>query len=400
MVINSINNYKKAAPSSTGNKYCNYNLLLFIVNLSCHYLVCCFRDKELPMSIRRTFIQAGQSPGTLTYIGAKKDEKVRIKILDYTQAGLEEKEVDSMAACQSFKTKESTTWINVTGIHDLSIIESLGKQFGLHSLLLEDVVNTEQRPKMDDYDDYLFVVLKMIYLSRETKSIRHEQLSLILLPGVVISLQEFEEDVFDPVRERIRKGKGHIRTQGADYLMYALIDTIVDHYFHIFEEIGEQVETLQEEVLTNPRPATLQRIQNLKREMIFLRKSVWPLREIVSALVKGESGLVRKAVILYLRDVYDHTIQVIDTIETYRDMLSGMLDIYLSSVSNKLNEVMKVLTIIATIFIPLTFIVGVYGMNFKYMPELEFRWAYPVLWVIMIAVFGSMLIYFKRKKWM
>jgi len=352
------------------------------------------------MSIRRSVTKAGQSPGTLIYIGEKKDETVRIKILDYTQAGLEEKEVDSIAACLSFKTKDSTTWINITGIHDLAIIESLGKQFGLHSLLLEDVVNTEQRPKMDDYDDYLFVVMKMLYLSRETKRILHEQINFILLPGVVISLQEFEEDVFDPVRERIRKGKGHIRSKGADYLMYALIDTIVDHYFHIFEEIGEQVEALQEEVITNPRPATLHRIQKLKHEMIFLRKSVWPLREIISALVRGESGLISKDVILYLRDVYDHTIQVIDTVETYRDMLSGMLDIYLSSVSNKLNEVMKVLTIIATIFIPLTFIVGVYGMNFRYMPELEFKWAYPVLWVIMIAVFGSMLIYFKRKKWM
>jgi len=351
------------------------------------------------MSIRRTFIKAGQSPGTLTYIGAKKDEKVRIKILDYTQAGLEEKEVDSIAASQSFKTKDSTTWINITGIHDLSIIESLGKQFGLHSLLLEDVVNTEQRPKMDDYEDYLFVVMKMLYLSGETKRIRHEQLSLILLPGVVISLQEFEEDVFEPVRERIRKGKGHIRIKGADYLMYALIDTIVDHYFHLFEDIGEQVEALQEEVITDPQPKTLHQIQNLKREMIFLRKSVWPLREIISALVRGESGLVHEDVILYLRDVYDHTIQVIDTIEIYRDMLSGMLDIYLSSVSNKMNEVMKVLTIIATIFIPLTFLAGVYGMNFKYMPELEFKWAYPVLWIVMIVVFGSMLIYFKRKRW-
>jgi len=351
------------------------------------------------MSNRRKLKTAGQSPGTLTYIGANKDEKVHIRIMDYTRAGLEEKEVDSIAAGLSVKTEDSTTWINITGIHDLAIIESLGKQFGLHSLLLEDVVNTEQRPKMDDYEDYLFVVMKMLYLSGETKSIRHEQLSLILLPGVVLSLQEFREDVFDPVRERIRKGKGHIRIKGADYLMYALIDTIVDHYFHIFEEIGEQVEALQEEVITDPRPATLQKIQNLKREMIFLRKSVWPLREIVSALVRGESDLIRKDVILYLRDVYDHTIQVIDTIETYRDMLSGMLDIYLSSVSNKMNEVMKVLTIIATIFIPLTFLAGVYGMNFKYMPELEFKWAYPVLWIVMIVVFGSMLIYFKRKRW-
>ena len=344
--------------------------------------------------------KAGQSPGTLMYVGEEKDESVKIQIIDYSGTGLIEKEVDAIKDCLPFKTSDSVTWINVTGIHNLAVIENLGSHFNLHPLLLEDVVNTEQRPKMDDYEDYLFIVLKMLYTEKNSRRIQHEQLSLILMPGVVISLQEFSEDVFDPVRERIRKGKGHIRTKGADYLMYALIDTIVDHYFHLFEEIGEQVEALQEEVITDPRPATLHQIQNLKREMIFLRKSVWPLREIISALVRGEYSLVHEDVVLYLRDVYDHTIQVIDTVETYRDMLSGMLDIYLSSVSNKMNEVMKVLTIIATIFIPLTFLAGIYGMNFKYMPELEFRWAYPVLWIVMLAVFGSMLVYFKRKKWL
>ena len=343
---------------------------------------------------------AGQSPGTLTYIGESKEEKVKIKIIDYNQSDLTEKEVGSIEDCRSFRTKDAVTWINITGIHDMTVIEALGKEFNLHPLLLEDVVNTEQRPKMDDYEDYLFIVLKMLYTAKTSRRIQHEQLSLILMPGVVISLQEFEEDVFDPVRERIRKAKGRIRTTGADYLMYALIDTIVDHYFHLFEDIGEQVETLQEEVITAPQPQTLNQIQDLKREMIFLRKSVWPLREIISALVRGEPGLVSADVILYLRDVYDHTIQVIDTVETYRDMLSGMLDIYLSSVSNKMNEVMKVLTIIATIFIPLTFLAGIYGMNFKYMPELEFQWSYPLLWVVMISVFGLMLIYFKRKKWL
>ena len=344
--------------------------------------------------------KAGQSPGTLMYVGESKEEKVKIKIVDYNQSNLIEKEVGSIEDCLSFRTKDSVAWINITGIHDITIIEALGKQFNLHPLLLEDVVNTEQRPKMDDYEDYLFIVLKMLYTEKNSKRIQHEQLSLILMPGVVISLQEFEEDVFDPVRERIRKAKGRIRTSGADYLMYALIDTIVDHYFHLFEEIGEQVEALQEEVITDPQPKTLHQIQNLKREMIFLRKSVWPLREIISALVRGESGLVREDVILYLRDVYDHTIQVIDTVETYRDMLSGMLDIYLSSVSNKMNEVMKVLTIIATIFIPLTFLAGLYGMNFKNMPELEIKWAYPALLVIMITIIVFMVFWFKRKKWL
>jgi len=353
------------------------------------------------MFIKRSALKiAGQSPGTLMYVGEEKAEKVKIQIIDYNGSDLAEKEVGTIKDCLPFKTSDSVTWINVTGIHDLRIIEDLGSQLNLHPLLLEDVANTEQRPKMDDYEDYLFIVLKMLYTEKNSRRIQHEQLSLILMPGVVLSLQEFEEDVFDPVRERIRKGKGHIRTKGADYLMYALIDTIVDHYFHLFEEIGEQVEILQEEVITDPQPKTLHQIQNLKREMIFLRKSVWPLREIISALVRGDYSLIHEDVILYLRDVYDHTIQVIDTVETYRDMLSGMLDIYLSSVSNKMNEVMKVLTIIATIFIPLTFLAGIYGMNFKYMPELELKWAYPILWIIMISVFGFMLIYFKRKKWL
>lgn len=352
------------------------------------------------MFIKRATRKVGQSPGTLTYVGEKKDEKVKIKIIDYNQTNIEEKEVDSIEACLPFHAKDSVTWINITGIHEIAIIEILGKHFNLHPLLLEDIVNTEQRPKMDDYDDYLFIVLKMLYGDKNNNGIRHEQVSLILGSGLVISLQEFEEDVFDPVRERIRKGKGRIRAQGADYLAYALIDSIVDHYFHLFENFGEQIELLQEQVITEPRPKTLQQIQSLKREMIFIRKSVWPLREMVNALVRGESDRITEDVMIYLRDVYDHTIQVIDTIETYRDMLSSMLDIYLSSVSNRMNEVMKVLTIIATIFIPLTFLAGLYGMNFKYMPELEIKWAYPALLLFMILIFALMIFYFKKKKWL
>ena len=350
--------------------------------------------------IKKSSKKAGLSPGVLVHTGEQKTEYVRIRVIDYNEENIEEKELKTIEECLPYKDTPSVTWINIDGLHDMDIIQKLGNHFGLHPLVLEDIVHTEQRPKLDDHEDYLFIVLKMLYTEKNSKRIQHEQLSLILMPGVVISLQEFEEDVFDPVRERIRKAKGRIRTTGADYLMYALIDTIVDHYFHLFEGIGEQVEALQEEVITDPQPKTLHQIQNLKREMIFLRKSVWPLREIISALVRGESGMVSEDVILYLRDVYDHTIQVIDTVETYRDMLSGMLDIYLSSVSNKMNEVMKVLTIIATIFIPLTFLAGIYGMNFKYMPELELKWSYPVLWIIMISVFGLMLIYFKRKKWL
>jgi len=349
---------------------------------------------------RKARKRAGASPGTLMYVGAEKKADVKIQLMDYNGAKMHAAEVESLSDCLGFKGGESVSWINVTGIHDLNIIEELGRCFNLHPLLLEDVVNTEQRPKLDDYEDYLYIVMKMFYLDDATRQVQPEQLSLVLMPGLVLSLQEFEKDVFDPVRERIRRAKGRIRTSGADYLAYALIDTIVDHYFHLFEDLGDQVDVLQETVLADPQPKTLHEIQRLKKEMLFLRKSIWPLREVVSALIRGESALIGQDVIVYLRDVYDHTIQVIDTVETYRDMLSGMLDIYLSSVSNRMNEVMKVLTIIATIFIPMTFLAGVYGMNFKWIPELEWKWSYPLFWVVVIVIFILMLRYFKRKNWL
>jgi magnesium transporter len=227
-----------------------------------------------------------------------------------------------------------------------------------------------------------------------------EQISLILGPNFVISFQEKKGTVFNPIRERIRNDKGRIRKMGSDYLAYSLLDLIVDNYFIIMEKLGEKIEFLEEEVVTHPTPETLQTIHHLKREMIFLRKGVWPLREVVSGLERGESSLIKESTRIYLRDVYDHTIQTIDTIETYRDMVSGMLDIYLSSISNRLNAVMKVLTIIATIFMPLTFLAGIYGMNFKYMPELTWKWGYPVLCLIMIGIGIFMLAYFKKKNWL
>jgi len=300
----------------------------------------------------------------------------------------------------SFKAKPTVTWINIDGIHQLDIIEKIGKHFHLHPLILEDIVNTEQRPKMEDFEDYIFSVLKMLYYDEKENETKAEQISLILGTNFVISFQETAGNVFDPIRERIRNGKGRIRKMGADYLAYSLIDTVVDNYFVILEKIGEKIEGMEEELITNPTPETLQTIHNLKRDMIFFRKSVWGLRELVSSLQRGESSLIQESTGIYLRDVYDHTIHVIDTIETFRDMITGMLDIYLSSVSNKMNEVMKVLTIFAVIFIPLTFITGVYGMNFHYMPELSWQWGYPLIWLVMIAVSISMLVYFRRKKWL
>jgi magnesium transporter len=342
----------------------------------------------------------GLPPGTLVHVGEKKAEKVRIRIIDYDEAQFEEKEAKTVEECFPFKDTPTVTWINIDGLHDIEIIEKIGKHFGLHPLLLEDILNTEQRPKMEDHEDSLFIVLKMLYYDEEKHDITAEQVSIILGSNFVISFQEREGDVFKFIRERIRNGKGRIRKVGSDYLAYALVDAIVDNYFIILEKLGEKIEEMEEELVTNPTPETLQTIHHLKREMIFLRKSVWPLREVISALERGEPTLIHESTGIYLRDLYDHTIQVIDSIETFRDMVSGMLDIYLSSISNRMNEVMKVLTIIATIFIPLTFIAGIYGMNFQYMPELGWRWGYPVIWLLMCAILILMVVYFRRKRWL
>jgi magnesium transporter len=344
--------------------------------------------------------KAGLPPGTLVHIGEKKVEKAKISLIDYDETQFQERQVKTIEECVPFKDTSTVTWINIDGIHEVDIIAKLGTHFGLHPLLLEDILNTEQRPKMEDYGDYIFVVLKMLYRGEGRNEIEAEQFSLILGSNFVISFQESEGDVFDPVRDRIRKNKGRIRKAGADYLTYALLDAIVDNYFIILESIGENIEDTGQRMAVNPTPETLQLIYALKKEMIFLRKSIWPLREVVSGLERCESSLIDESTGAYLRDVYDHTIQVIDTVESFRDMVSGMLDIYLSSISNKMNEVMKVLTVFASIFIPLTFIAGVYGMNFAFMPELTWRWGYPAILVVMTLAGISMLVYFRRKRWL
>ncbi|KUO40707.1 MAG: magnesium transporter [Hadesarchaea archaeon DG-33-1] len=354
----------------------------------------------MPRLIKKRLKKVGLPPGALVHIGEKKTEKVRITIVDYDKKKFQEKEAKKVEECFPFKDKPTVTWINVDGIHDPEIIKKLGDYFGMHPLVLEDILNTDQRPKMEDFDNYIYIVLKMLTYDDKSNEVVAEQVSLILGSNFVISFQEKEGDVFNPIRDRIRGDKGRVRKMGADYLAYALTDAIVDNYFTILEKIGERVEFIEEELVTNPTPGTLQTIHNLKRELIFLRKSVWPLREVINGLERGESPLIKGATKVYLRDVYDHTIQVIDTVETLRDMVSGMLDIYLSSISNKMNEVMKVLTIIATIFIPLTFVAGIYGMNFLNMPELEWYFGYPLVLLVMVAIGVTMLFYFRRKKWL
>ncbi len=354
----------------------------------------------MPKFIKKMSRKSGLPPGTLIHIGERKVDEAKIGVFFYDETRFEEVQVKTAEEVPLPKDESLVTWINLDGIHQTDILERLGERFGLHPLVMEDILNTEQRPKMEDYGDYIFVVIKMLSFDGDGGGITAEQVSLILGSNYVLSFQEQEGDVFNPLRERLRNGKGRVRKLGADYLVYSQLDAIVDSYFIVMEQIGESVEFLEDELVTKPTGDTMQTIHDLKRQMIFLRRSVWPLREVIGGLERWESPLIQESTRLFLRDVYDHTIQVIDTVETFRDMLSGMLDLYLSSVSNRMNEVMKVLTIIATLFIPITALAGIYGMNFKYMPELDLHWTYPLVWFIMLCSVGMMLVYFRRKKWL
>jgi magnesium transporter len=350
--------------------------------------------------VKKRSQKVGLPPGTLVYIGEKTDKEFEITTVVYNEQECGETTSKLFQKCPFISKETSTiTWVNINGLHNTRNLEELGECFRLHPLVLEDILNTEQRPKLDDHGDYLFIVLRMLHFQEMQREIAAEQISLILGNNYLISLHENDQDVFEVIRKRLKDEKSRMRRSGADYLAYSLLDLIVDNYFVILEDLGEVIEDLETEVVSTPTPATLSQIHRLKRHMIMLRKSVWPLREVISRLERSESLLIKDPTILYLKDVYDHVIQIIDNIETYRDILSGMLDIYLSSISNRLNEVMKVLTIIATIFIPLTFIAGVYGMNFKNMPELEWHWGYFSVLLVMALVSLVMVLYFRNKGW-
>ena len=342
--------------------------------------------------------QAFLPPGTLPVIDGLPEQQVRITVLDYDATHFQEKIVQKISECFPFRDTETVTWINVDGLGNPKIIEDLGKCFTIHPLILEDIFNTGQRPKMEDQGQYIYLTLKMLTFLDDSKEIKIEHISMVIGHNFLISFQEDIGDIFDPVRERIRKD-GRIRKLGPDYLGYALIDATVDNYFAVVEKLEEQVEDLEEELVASPSPDSLQKISRLKKDMIYLRKSVWPLREMISNLEQSDSPLIKEPTRIYLRDVYNHTIQVIDTLETFRDMVSGMIDIYLSGLSYKMNEIMKVLTLIATIFIPLTFVVGLYGMNFKNMPEIEWEFGYYSVLVVMAIMVIGMLTYYRKKKW-
>ncbi len=342
----------------------------------------------------------GHSPGTLISIKREAPRPLVLSLFEYgPDRPASQRLIRELGDCLPFDPDVPVSWLNIDGSHQVDFLKEIGNSLAIHPLALEDILDTSQRPKIEDYEKYLFIELNQLLWDQELSQIQSEQVSLVLGEKYLISFQEHEQDVFDPVRKRIQEGKGRLTRYGADYLAYALIDAVVDHYFVVLEHIGEQIEILEEQLITNPTPDTLQSIHELKRELIFMRKSIWPLREVIGTLERGENSLFQESILIFLRDVYEHTIQIIDTVETFREMVSGMLDIYLSSISNRMNEVMKVLTIIATIFIPLSFFTGLYGMNFVYMPELQWRWGYFALLAFLGLVLIGMLIYFKRKRW-
>jgi magnesium transporter len=341
--------------------------------------------------------KTGLSPGSLVHVGREYEEKSKITLIRYNETIFEEKEVASIPDLLREKNNEGIVWINVDGL-EAKLIEDVGGIYDLHPLILEDILNTDQRPKTEDFGNYIYIVLKNFH-NQDNVNLPSEQVSIILGKNFILSFKEKETLLFEPIRERLRSNKGRIRKAGPDNLAHALIDNIVDNYFFVLEELEERIEYLEDELVRQTNPVNLQAIHSLKRELILLGKSLWPLREAISTLERTDSELITASTHIYFKDIFDHIIAIIETVDTYREMLSGMLDIYLSTVSNRLNEVMKVLTIIATIFMPLTFLAGVYGMNFKYMPELEWHFGYFGVLGLMLGVALLMLKYFRNKKW-
>ena len=345
-------------------------------------------------------IKSGMAPGTMVFIGEQRQEQARIDLMQYSETGFDELGNVTVRQCGESAKLPGITWMNVSGVHDLSLIEALGSCFGIHPMTLEDIVNTTQRPKIEEFPQHLFIVFKMMTWNEAAGSLLIEHVSLILGENYVLSFIEGAGDVFDTVRSRIRAAADRIRSLGADYLAYSLMDAVVDQYFLIVERISDRIEDIDEQILTEPRSEDIKEIHHLKRDILKLRKAVWPFREGVGKITKSGSSLVREETGIFWRDLHDHSIQIIDMAETCRDTLSGLHDTYLSSISNRMNEIMKMLTIISTIFIPLTFIAGVYGMNFEYMPELRWRFGYSAVWGLMLAIAFGLTIYFKRKKWL
>ncbi|MHA7734764.1 magnesium/cobalt transporter CorA [Nitrosopumilus sp. S6] len=342
----------------------------------------------------------GQRPGALIHVGEKKVENVTINLIEYDAENINEVKNASFEQCLESKNKPNVSWIDVIGIHDPNIIKTFGDSFDLHPLHQSNIMNTELRPSIEVSDNHIMVMLKMPHYNTETGKLDLEQVSIIISEHHLLTFQETPDDFFDQIRKRLRDKSGSIRKLKSDYLAYAIIDAIIDSYFLVIEQVGDITENVEEELMKNPTAETMQTIQTLKRRMIALRKSIWPAREIVDALGREDTIFISDNTRTYLRDVYNHVIQVTDSIEGLRDVIGGMLDTYLSSVSNRMNEIMKTLTIVAAIFIPITFIAGIYGTNFSYVPELEWEGSYFAMLGAMSIIVMIMMIYFKKKKWL
>jgi magnesium transporter len=343
--------------------------------------------------------KAGLPPGTLIHVGKQPATMGRITLISYSSDHFEEYPDASIDDILGHRKTGSTLWVHCEGLDIVDTIEAIGRHFAVHPLVLEDILNTHQRPKFEEYDDYLFLVVKTLTCT-EALSVGHEQVSMLLFPDILFTFRERTDDLFNSLSQRLSNAKGRIRSMGTDYLAYVIMDAVVDNYFAVADTLEETIESVEIELLGRPQTETFTTIQLLKRELVFIRKAVTPLREVLLAVERSESSLIQEKTLPFFRDVFDHTLRVIDTMDSYRDLINGMLEIYLSSISNRMNEVMKVLTVFATIFIPLTFLVGIYGMNFDYMPELHWRWSYPVLWGIFFLIPAVLLTLFRKKRWL
>jgi magnesium transporter len=358
------------------------------------------KGHAMPRFFHRITKPIAQSPGTLAYTGVQKVERPQIDVIDFDRQDITVLEDVELAACFGYRESPTVTWIDVVGLHDVELVRRLGERFGIHPLVLEDVLNANQRPKLEDFDDHLFLVCRMLRTERGQTAVSSEQLSIVVGPGYVISFQEQPGDVFEPVRQRLRRPQGRLRQRSADYLAYALLDAVIDQYFLLAEAFGEAIEDLEDQLERDEASAVLGDIHLLKRELVLLRRAAWPLREITMSLIRSDSSLLDASTVPFLRDAHDHTQQVVDAVDSFRDLLAGLHDLMMANASNRLNDVMKVLTIFASIFVPLTFVAGIYGMNFAHMPELGWRWSYPLFWVVIAGIAGGMLVYFRRKKWL
>jgi magnesium transporter len=352
-------------------------------------------------SLSYTSEKAGMPPGSLVHVGDVQEADTRITLVDYSKDDVEELTIQSVDEILKYKDSDTVTWVIIEGLTNVAIVENIGTNFGIHQLVLEDILNTHQRPKFEEHDDYLYVVLKSLRSEDSQFTVAYEQISLLILENFVFVFKEKTDDLFQPVQQRIRTSKGRLRSLGSDYLTYVLLDTIVDQFFILIDSLDDAIITLEDDLLTSePTQYTLNTIQRLKREIVTIRRYISPIRDLMAGLLRSETGLIHENTHIYLRDVSDHAIRVIESIESYREILSGLLEIYISSISNKMNEVMKVLTVFASIFIPLTFLAGIYGMNFEYMPELKWKLAYPALWIAFITIPVILLVYFKKKRWL